>query len=178
MIQANHGLTMITDWPKASGNGAGTDISTAFDRCNRSVVGRWLQRCRGTDRPPRESGGHRQPILQRKSFVIEDFPSKRKPGSRDVPGSDPSTSTPPARGSRSCAWCGRMFHFNHSDGLCSTEKIKAIDKTVLGSPCDHFLAESIWMMRDRRSCVGWGDKACLGKEENRDEASAGHLQEV
>jgi hypothetical protein len=132
VIQANNGLTMIRLAESVEQWGC-TDFSTTLTAVQRSWCssgGGVLGRVRpagistGTQTAlPRVSGRNRQPILQRKSFAIDEFPSKRKPGSRDVPGSDPSTNTPPARGSRSCAWCSTLII--QMDRACA-KKIKAI----------------------------------------------------
>lgn len=166
VIQANHGLTMIrlAELFCLLAQRGCTDTATALTALSmhsalRLVLVELLGRCKGcaagtqTAHPAYlvASACSRQPILQRKSFAIGDLPSKRKPGSRDVPGSDPSTNTPPARCGGSCAW---LFHLNHSDGLCCTKKIKAVDKFVLDGPCDHFSAENIRTMRDRTFGVG------------------------
>jgi len=69
------------------------------------------------------------------------------------------------------SFLGLMFHFNHSEGLCSTEKIKAIDKFVQDSPCDHFLAGKIRRMRDRIGTMTFG----VEKKENREGVRAGRF---
>jgi hypothetical protein len=105
-----------------------TDFSTALtavvQRCMAGIrlcCHCWaVQRAAGAQTAhPAYLGGSGQPILQRKSFAIDGFPSKRKPGSRDVPSSDPSTNTPPARGK---PFLCLVFQFNHSDGLALHKK--------------------------------------------------------
>ncbi|KAE9373705.1 hypothetical protein N431DRAFT_232084 [Stipitochalara longipes BDJ] len=149
MIQANHGLTMIRLAECVEKCGC-TDFSTALTAAQSAAVCNWCSSAvQGMSykghRPPApriwwppmaylaaQIIRHRRFSSQSASLVLGWCLARTPPR--------PTTNTPPARGSRSCTWCSTLIIWA---GLCCTEKIKAIDKFVLDSPCDHFLAENI-----------------------------------